>query len=272
MTWPALRRDAGAGQVDETLRLECEGPIARLLIDRAAKRNALDQAMWERLPQLVEKAMALREVRVLVLTSAAPGLFCAGADISEFAALSRDADWRQRNQAAIRRTQVTLARAPKPTIAAVDGDCIGGGCGLALACDMRVASRHARFGITPAKLGLVYPLHDTKLLIDVVGPAQAKRLLFTAGLLDAPEAQRIGLVDILADDLSAAVDELTQAIAAVSPHSQRASKAIIRRILDGATDDDPASSADFDMAFEGADFREGVAAFLEKRKPNFQGN
>jgi enoyl-CoA hydratase/carnithine racemase len=225
--------------------------------------------MWEALPGLVEAAMSEPAVRVLVLTSAEPGPFCAGADIGEFAAMSGDPAWRARNQAAIRRTQVTLARAPKPTIAAVDGDCIGGGCGLALACDLRVASPRARFGITPAKLGLVYPLHDTKLLVDAVGPAQAKRMLFTGALLDAAEAHRIGLVDVLADDLAAAVAELTAAIAAASPYSQGASKAIVRRILDGATDDDPASSGEFDAAFEGADFREGVAAFLAKRKPSF---
>lgn len=251
------------------LRLERDGPVARLLIDRAAKRNAFDQAMWEALPGLVEQAMAVPAVRVLVLTSAEPGPFCAGADIGEFAAMAGDPGWRQRNQAAIRRTQVTLARAPKPTIAQIDGDCIGGGCGLALACDLRVASSRARFGITPAKLGLVYPLHDTKLLVDVVGPAQAKRILFTAGLIDAAEAYRIGLVDILAEELAGAVGELTTAITAASPHSQQASKAIIRRILDGAADDDNASSGQFDAAFEGADFREGVAAFLEKRKPSF---
>lgn len=251
------------------LRLEIDGPIARLLIDRAAKRNALDQPMWEALPGLVEAAMAAPAVRVLVVTSAQPGLFCAGADIAEFAAMSRDPDWRRRNQAAIRSTQVTLARAAKPVIAAIDGDCIGGGCGIALACDMRLASPRARFGITPAKLGLVYPLHDTKLLVDAVGPAQAKRILFTAALLDAAEAQRIGLADIVADDLEAAVAALAASIVAVSPHSQQASKAIVRRILDGAADDDMASSGQFDAAFDGADFQEGVAAFLAKRKPAF---
>lgn len=252
-----------------TLRLEYDGAVARLLIDRAAKRNAFDQAMWERLPLLVDEAMAKREVRVLVLTSAEPGPFCAGADIGEFSAKSTDPAWRRINQAAIRKTQVTLARAPKPIVAAIDGDCIGGGCGLALACDIRVASPRARFGITPAKLGLVYPLHDTKLLVEAVGPAKAKRMLFTGGLLDAREAYEIGLVDILADDLPTAVNELTASMTAASPYSQQASKAIIRRILDGAIDDDDASSAQFDAAFEGADFREGVTAFLEKRRPSF---
>jgi enoyl-CoA hydratase/carnithine racemase len=255
--------------VIDTLRLERDGPVARLLLDRADKRNALDLSMWERLPTLVEEAMADDGIRLLVLSSATPGLFCAGADIGEFADRASNPDWRGRNNAAIRRTQTTLARAPKPVIAAVDGDCIGGGCGLALACDLRIASDRARFGITPAKLGLVYPLHDTKLLVDLVGPAQAKRMLFTASLLSAEEAHRIGLVEILVDDLEGAVDEMADSILAGSSHTQRAAKAIVRRILEGAADDDPASSAGFDAAFDGPDFREGVAAFLGKRKPAF---
>ena len=253
------------------LRLETAGGIARLMIDRPAKRNAMDQAMWEAFPALVETAMADPAVRRLLVGSAQPGPFCAGADIGEFAVVSGDPAWRARNQAAIRATQVTLARAPKPTIAFIDGDAVGGGCGIALACDVRIASRQARMGITPAKLGLVYPLHDTRLLVDLVGPAQAKRLLFSGMLIDAEEALRIGLVQVVADDLDAEVAALAAAMLAMSPVSQRASKAIIQRITEGAHDDDAASSAGFDAAFTGADFREGVSAFLEKRKPVFGG-
>lgn len=156
-----------------TLRLESEGTVARLLIDRAAKRNAFDQAMWAALPGLVAEAVASPAARVMVLQAADEGAFCAGADIAELMANKDDAAWRAANHAAIGKAQSMLARAAKPTIAFIDGDCVGGGCGLAMACDIRVATPRARFGITPAKLGLVYPLHDTKLLVDLVGPGRA---------------------------------------------------------------------------------------------------
>jgi len=255
--------------VTSHLHLEIAGGIARLSIDRPAKRNAMDQAMWEAFPRLVDRAMADPAVRLLVVAGAAPGMFCAGADIGEFATASGDAEWRRRNGAAIRATQVTLARAPKPTVALVDGDAVGGGCGIALACDLRIASPRARFGVTPAKLGLVYPLHDTARLVDLVGPAQAKRLIFSAMLIGAAEALRIGLVEQLADDPVAAVAGFAEQVSAASPASQRATKAIVRRIVEGAHDDDSASVAGFDAAFTGADFAEGVAAFLAKRKPVF---
>ena len=253
----------------EPLRLETENGVGRLLIDRPEKRNALTQTMWEALPVLVERAMADPSVRLLVVRSANPGAFCAGADIGEFAASAQDSDWRARNNAAIRLTQITLARAPKPTIAAIDGDCIGGGLGLALACDIRIASRKGRFGLTPAKLGLVYPLHDTKLLVDLVGPSVAKLMLYTADHFDTDTAQRLGIVTTVADDLEAGLKGLTAAILAVSSATQRAAKAIIGRILAGASDDDVASADQFDQAFTGPDFAEGVAAFLGKRKPVF---
>jgi enoyl-CoA hydratase/carnithine racemase len=189
-----------------TLRLERQGAVAHLLIDRAEKRNAFNQAMWDLFPQLLAEAMADPAVHVLVMRAAQPGsAFCAGADIGEFAAGARDAGWRAANQAAINRVQHELARAPKPTIALVEGDCVGGGCGMALACDFRIAGPKARFGITPAKLGLVYPLHDTKLLVDLVGPSQAKRILFTGALLPAAEAQAIGMVTIIDADPAAAL-------------------------------------------------------------------
>jgi enoyl-CoA hydratase/carnithine racemase len=249
-----------------TLRLEIQGAQAHLIIDRAAKRNAFNQAMWEALPGLLAEAMADDKVRVLILRSAEPGVYCAGADIGEMSVNAGNPDWLVANQTAINRAQYDLTRVARPTVALIDGDCVGGGCGLALACDLRVASARSRFGITPAKLGLVYPLHDTKLLVDLVGPANAKRILFTGALIDAAEAHRIGLIDEVADNADALIETMTS----VSRHSQCESKAMIRRILDGQVADDDATRALFAAAFSGADFREGVSAFLEKRKSDFK--
>lgn len=255
----------------EAIRLDVQGPIARLLLDRADKRNAIDQAMWEAIPRLVAEAMDNPDVRLMLLGSATPGIFCAGADIGEFARQTADAGWRARNQLAIRAAQLAITRCEKPVIAVIDGDCVGGGCGLALAADIRIASPRARLGITPAKLGLVYPLHDSKLLVDLVGPGQAKRMLYTGMLLTAAEALSIGLVEEVADDPDGAALALASQMLAVSSYTQRGTKTIIRRILDGTADDDAVSAAMFDDAFTGADFREGVSAFLGKRRPVFGG-
>lgn len=250
-----------------TLRLTREGAVARLLIDRADKRNAFDMAMWEALPALVAEAVADPAARVLELRAARPGAaFCAGADIRELLANKDDADWRAANQAAINRAQYELARAGIPIIAFIEGDCVGGGCGIAMACDIRVATPAARFGITPAKLGLVYPLHDVKLLVDLVGPGQAKRMLYTGELLCADEAQRIGLIEMIA----ASSDPLAAQIAAASGSSARAIKGFVRRVLDGQVADDAKTLAIFAAAFTGPDFAEGTAAFVERRKPEFK--
>jgi enoyl-CoA hydratase/carnithine racemase len=252
-----------------SLRLERQGPVARLLIDRPDTRNAMTQAMWQGLPALVGEAMADDSVRVLLLGSSTPGMFCAGADIGELARCVGEESWRMANQQAIRASQYSLAHAPKPVIAAIEGDCVGGGCGLAIACDLRIAAPNARLGITPAKLGIVYSLFDTKLLVDLVGPAHAKRILFTADLMHADEALRVGLVDEVAADPMAAAHALAGTISERSQHSVRSSKTIIRRILDGQNDDDAATLAQFADAFTCPDFSEGVAAFRDKRKPRF---
>ena len=248
-----------------SLRLEKDGMTARLLIDRGDKRNAFTLGMWEMLPKLLHQAVDDPAIRLIELRAAEGGTFCAGADIKEMLANSHDRHWREVNQAEINRAQHSLARVNLPTIAFIEGDCIGGGCGLAMACDLRVATPDARFGITPAKLGLVYPLHDVKLLIDLVGPGQAKRMLFTGALIDAPEAHRIGLVEILADSPV----ELSDAILAASPYSIYELKKFVRAVLNGQSEDDAHTLGVFAAAFSHADFREGTAAFVEKRTPEF---
>jgi enoyl-CoA hydratase/carnithine racemase len=247
------------------IHLSTTPPVADLVIDRAAKRNAMTQAMWEQLPTLLADAAAHAATRLVLLKSATAGIFCAGADIAELLANKDDADWRSANQRAINRAQHDLARLALPTLAFIDGDCIGGGCGLALACDLRIATPRARFAITPAKLGLVYPLHDTKLLVDLVGPGQAKRLLFTGEIIDAAEALRIGLIEVIADT----PDAWITALSAASPSSIRAIKHFVRRVLDGQSNDDAETLAVFAEAFTGTDFLEGTTAFVEKRKPEF---
>lgn len=249
-----------------SLRLERDGPIGRILIDRPEKRNAFNQEMWELFPVLLGAASIDRAIRVVVVQSATPGTFCAGADVSELMAHKDNAAWREANQAAINRTQHELARFAKPTIAFIDGDCVGGGCGIALACDIRVATATSRLGITPSKLGLVYPLHDTKLLFDLIGPGQAKKMLFTGELLSAEDAMRIGLIEIIDDNANA----LARQIADNSAHSTHEIKAFIRRIIDGQSDDDLETKRIFAEAFTKPDFLEGTAAFLEKRKPKFK--
>ncbi|MBV7265203.1 enoyl-CoA hydratase/isomerase family protein [Erythrobacter ani] len=248
-----------------SLRLETDGRVAHLLIDRADKRNAFNMDMWEAMPGLLDQAARSSDLRLLVVRAAASGPFCAGADIKELLAKKDDNAWRAKNQAAINRVQFELARHRLPTLAFIEGDCIGGGCGIALACDLRVATTAARFGITPAKLGLVYPLHDVKLLTDLVGPGQAKRILYTGSLIGADEALRIGLVEQLAEDSA----ELVEAMVAASPHSIRETKRFVRRVLDGQAEDDEETLRVFAEAFTGADFLEGTTAFLEKRKPRF---
>jgi enoyl-CoA hydratase/carnithine racemase len=164
-----------------------------------------------------------------------------------------------------------MADFPKPAIAMISGACIGGGCGLALGCDLRIADQTAKFGITPAKLGLDYSIADTKRLVDAVGFAHAADLLFSGRLVGAAEALAMGLVNRLFDPMSLASETMAiaQAIAANAPTSLRSIKSHLKAIRAGQTADDPASRATFLQVFEGRDFAEGLAAFAEKRPAGF---
>jgi len=249
-------------------------PLGRLILNRPNKRNAMSEAMWTVLPKAVQALDDDPAVRVIIVTSSSDKAFSAGADIAELQAIAADPKRQESNRLAIRDAQRTLARTRKATIAMIYGACVGGGCGLALHCDFRYAAKSARFGITPARLGLIYPLNDTKQLMDLVGPAHAKSLLFTGRIMDADEALAIGMADALfeGDALAAETEAFAHQIAAASQYSVQGIKATIRRILDGQLDDDAESAEMFRRAHEGVDAAEGVSAFLEKRAPKFPWN
>lgn len=255
----------------EPLLLDRDGPAAIVTISRPERLNAVTFGMFARLPALLAEAAALPGIRVLVLRGAGTRAFSAGADIGEFAAVRSTPEQAAVYDEAVLAAEEALAAFPMPTIAAVHGYCYGGGCGLALACDIRFAARAAQFAITPAKLGLVYPLRSTKRLVDAVGPSRAKIILMAGADYDAAQALSFGLVDEVFDDdaLDTGVREFAALLASRSAVTQRAVKETIARILDGASADDESHAALRAAALASPDYAEGVRAFLERRSPRF---
>ncbi|MEV8022948.1 enoyl-CoA hydratase/isomerase family protein [Streptomyces sp. NPDC086554] len=243
--------------MEPQLRQAVTHGVATVVIDHPAKRNAMTTDMWRRLPPLLAGLAADPAVRAVVLTGDG-STFCAGADISSLRQSPGEA------QELAVRAEDALAAFPKPTLAAVRGHCVGGGSQLAAACDLRFADEGALFGITPAKLGIVYPSSSTRRLVSLVGPATAKYLLFSGELIDAQRALRTGLVDevLPAGELDKRVAEFTKVLAARSQLTQAAAK----EFAAGRTDRDAYWTG---QARDGGDTAEGVAAFLERRAPRF---
>ncbi|MFD8508259.1 enoyl-CoA hydratase/isomerase family protein [Streptomyces sp. NPDC059687] len=231
--------------------------VATVVIHHPAKRNAMTAGMWEALPPLLDAMAADPAVRVLVLTGEG-GTFCAGADISTLRGSPQQA------QTLAVLAEEALAAFPKPTLAAIRGHCVGGGSQLAAACDLRFAEEGALFGVTPAKLGIVYPASSTRRLVSLVGPATAKYLLFSGELIDAARALRTGLLDeVQAEgELGKRVAEFTRVLASRSQLTQAAAK----EFANGRTDRDAHWA---DQARGSGDTAEGVTAFLERRVPRF---
>ena len=255
----------------EDLVVERDGAIATLVLNRPDSHNAVRLGMYEALPDLLSEVEQDRDVKVLVVRGAGQKAFASGADISEFREVRANAETARAYNERVAAAERALEGLSKPTIAMVHGYCIGGGCGLALACDLRFADERASFGITPAKLGLVYSLDSTKRLVDVVGPSRAKWILMSGQRVDAERAHQIGLADevVPTDDLEKLTYEFAELLCTRAQFSIRATKQIVTRILSGQTEDDEATRDLRNSSFDTDDYAEGVRAFLEKRPPTF---
>lgn len=255
------------------LRYVKEGPLAFIIADNPARMNAYTAAMWAAIPQHIAAAVADPEVRVVVMRGAGEKAFSAGADISEFdSARTGDAakTYDALNDAAFN----AIIGCPKPTIAMIHGFCLGGGLGLALCCDMRVADDVSQFAIPAAKLGIGYNARWVRPILAAIPAFRAKELLFTGRRYSASEGLAIGLISrlVASSDLEVATRQLASEIASNAPLSVMAAKRVIDEIdRHPETPDMAALDAAIAKCFESEDYAEGRRAFLEKRKPQFKG-
>jgi len=252
---------------------EERGAIATLTFNRPEARNAMTWEMYDALVAACERVDQRADLRVLVLRGAGGKAFVAGTDIAQFQGFHRPEDgvaYEDRLDAVLDR----LERVGKPTIAQVEGIAAGGGCAIALTCDLRIATPEASFGIPIARtLGNCLSGATYSRLVDAMGGARAKELLFTGRFIPAEEATAIGLVSRLvpAESIERVVTDYAGTIAANAPLTLRATKEAVRRILEQRRLADGLDHDLIEMCYGSADFREGVAAFLSKRPPQWTG-
>ncbi len=251
------------------IELQHRGAVAHLRIRRAEKKNAFTLAMWK---SLLHHCLALpgSGARVLLLQGER-GSFCAGADIAEMTQLVANPAELAHNNGVVSQAQLALEHLGLPTVAVIDGPCFGGGLGLAAACDFRLASSRASFAVTPARLGLLYSLEDTRRLVRLLGEHAARRLLLRGERLDATTAQAWGLLDALVppEQLEATATAWANELAQSSRTSMAGLKATLGCLSGSGVHSEAQVRQAFDQAFTGPDFTEGAAAFLARREPRF---
>lgn len=250
-----------------TIRLERAGAVATLVLDNAGARNAMTPQMWHRVPALVAEIKADADVRVVAVRGEGEH-FCSGVDIRQ---LDETLFGQGPFGAVVSAAEAALAGLRMPTVAVIDGACVGGGWQLAGACDIRIASTSARFGVTPAKLGITLPFGGVDRLVRLLGPAVAKRLLLTGEILSAQHAAQLGMVtDVVPQrELSAEAGRLIASMAELSLFSLHAAKASIDAYGDGPRFGRSAELLWSERVRTGGHHREGVSAFIEGRTPSF---
>ncbi|MEQ9520056.1 MAG: enoyl-CoA hydratase [Parvibaculum sp.] len=251
-----------------------EGSIGWMIFNNPERHNAVSLDMWQAIPIILDEFEADPEIRTIILTGAGDKAFVAGADISQFEETRSSPDKVQLYEDISTSAFDRIANSNRPTIAMIDGYCIGGGLGIALACDIRIAAEGSTFGIPAGKLGLAYPLSSTKRLVDVVGPAFAKEIFFTAQRFTHNEALAMGLINRVTTkvELEQRIRGMAAEIDTNAPLTLRNEKKIIDHIIREADSfDKKACMRLIAECFGSADYAEGRTAFMEKRKPVFTG-
>src|ERR1700691_46807 len=263
----------GSAMTDKMLSRK-EGGVGIVTFNNPERHNAVSLEMWEATTSMLNGFAADPDIRVVVLTGAGGKAFVSGADISKFGSERSTIEAVRAYNTKTDATYASIAEFPKPTIAMINGYCIGGGLGFATCCAFRIASDNSRFAVPAAKLGLGYGYTGLKRLVDVVGPAFAKEIFYTARQFDAQEALTMGLVNrvVPAAELETYVKSMTDLICANAPLTIKAVKATVNEILKDESDRNIALTAELvAQCFASRDYNEGRTAFMEKRKPVFTG-
>ncbi len=255
------------------LRVSRHGPVVEMVIDNPARRNAMSLDMWRALASELEAAADRTADRVVVLRGAGETAFCAGNDVSEYREKRSTAEQIRVYNDIMAEATERLRSLEKPTIAAINGACIGGGLHLALLCDLRLCTDTATFAIPSARLGLPYRLEGVRTMLAVLPPPCLREMLLTGAKFDSTFAMRWGLVNrcVPGGVFDAAVTDLAAEIAAAAPLSHRCTKIALEQLLFAETPDLEAIRAAETTCYESDDYREGIASFREKRTPDFQG-
>jgi enoyl-CoA hydratase/carnithine racemase len=257
--------------VSDHLLVERQGGVATVVLNKPQSHNAISIDMYRDLPGIMAELDADSSVKVIVLRGAGEKSFASGADISEFEQERSDATKARNYNKFVAAAEQAIEGVTKPTIAMIHGYCIGGGAGLAMACDIRFADERAKFAVTPAKLGLVYSLESTKRLVDLAGPSRAKWILMSGQQIKADRALQLGLLDEVypQEELQTATYEFAELITTRAQYSVRSAKTMVKKVIEGQVRDDEVTLDIRNSSFDTEDFAEGVRSFLEKRPPRF---